>query len=958
MARLTRTDSFGDDDLDIISSQAANMSLHKAGPPASNSTMRPMAPSRDKDVVDLTSSPSVPAYKSLNSLGYGHSEKPVFGQTGRMMSSLKQKAADSSNLFIQPKRRPEHHRDHKMPSRKPSETSSPSSKTQLFSSLGPDAHPPEYVQSSYYKAPLNNAAFDDNTFYTDPGKANEDLKALLEGGLEDDEDEEEKKGDLDDGTLEGIKVKLLPHQVEGVKWMKGRELGPVKRGKVPKGGILADDMGLGKTLQSIALIISNARPDRDDPTWKKSLNGVERGTLVVAPLALIRQWEAEIKEKVTSAHRLSVCIHHGPNRTKRYQDLAKYDVVITTYQILVSEHGHSSDSVKSGCFGLHWYRVILDEAHSIKNRNAKSTKACCDLRSEYRWCLTGTPMQNNLDELQSLVHFLRIHPYDDLQHWRENIDKPMKNGKGHLAIRRLHALLRSFMKRRTKDILKEEGALLPGGKKALEAAAKNGSTAAPVSKFKITERKVMAVSTEFSPAERRFYDKLEERADKSLEKMMKGKVNYANALVLLLRLRQACNHPSLVQNKLDKDKDALATDTSNQRAADTSVDDLTDAFGGMGIQALKCEMCQENLPQEVSGRGEVHCEECAANISEIYADALGPNKPSKKPKKPKKEVKTEVRRRQPRRRNVVIDSDDEEDEGSWLVDEDQREQLHLGKAGGTDDENAEGAGEDIGSYDSVHNSEDEDEEASDLDDFVVEGEIATQATSQDYQPSQDYQFSQDNQFDSDDDSLVSIDKLGSQAVKSKKSHKPAKNLAESESESGSGSSSDDEEDADSDEESEMDSEEDSDASDSQSAESDILDAPHRLLKEQPLMNSSKIREIIKILHKEATNHKFIVFSQFTSMLDLVEPYLRKEGFKFVRYDGGMKNDDREESLNKLRNDKNTRILLCSLKCGSLGLNLTAATRVVIIEPFWNPVGSSPPPFPIHIPILFSHPVWI
>ncbi|ROW08507.1 hypothetical protein VMCG_03061 [Cytospora schulzeri] len=840
------------------------MSLHNAGSPALNSPMRPIQNPRNEDVVDLTTSPAAPAYKSLNSLGFGHSEQPVFGQPGRLMSSLKQKAANASNLFIQPKRRPEHHRDHKMPSRKPNESHSPSAP--LFSSLGPGAHPPEYVQSSYYKAPPSNAAFDDNTFYTDPVKANEDLKALLEGGLEDVEDED-SKGGLEDGTVEGIKVKLLPHQVEG------------------------------------------------------------RGTLVVAPLALIRQWEAEIKEKVSKANRLNVCVHHGPNRTKRYQDLAKYDVVITTYQILVSEHNHCSDSVKAGCFGLHWYRVILDEAHTIKNRNAKSTKACCDLRAEYRWCLTGTPMQNNLDELQSLVHFLRIQPYDSLQHWRENIDKPMKNGKGHLAISRLHALLRSFMKRRTKDILKEEGALLPGGKKALEAAAKGGSTDTPVSQFKITERKVVSVSTEFSPAERRFYDKLEERADKSLERMMKVKVNYANALVLLLRLRQACNHPKLVESKLDKDKDALSTDTSNQRAADTSVDDLTDAFGGMGIQVRKCEMCQQDLPREVSERGDVHCEECSANIDEIYAEALGHDKVSrKKPKKSKAEkAKTEVKRRQPRRRNVVMDSEDEEGEGSWLVDEDQRGQLHLGKAGGTDDENAEGEGEDIGSYDSVHDSEDE--EASNMSSFVVESEVATQRTSQDYQD------------DSDDDSLVSIDKLGSQPVRSRKNQKSAKKEINSESESGSGSEnySEDEEAMDTEEDSEEDSEEDdSGVEDSQFAESDSLYAPHRLVKGQPLMDSSKIREIIKILHEEATQHKFIVFSQFTSMLDLVEPYLRKEGFEFVRYDGGMKNDDREASLNSLRNDKKTRILLCSLKCGSLGLNLTAATRVIIVEPFWNP----------------------
>ncbi|OCK73707.1 hypothetical protein K432DRAFT_264074, partial [Lepidopterella palustris CBS 459.81] len=82
--------------------------------------------------------------------------------------------------------------------------------------------------------------------------------------------------------------------------------------------------------------------------------------------------------------------------------------------------------------------------------------------------------------------------------------------------------------------------------------------------------------------------------------------------------------------------------------------------------------------------------------------------------------------------------------------------------------------------------------------------------------------------------------------------------------------------------------------------------------------------------------KVIVFSQFTSMLDLVEPFLRRNGYVFTRYDGSMRNDLREASLNKLRTDKRTRVLLCSLKCGSLGLNLTAASRVVILEPFWNP----------------------
>ena len=72
------------------------------------------------------------------------------------------------------------------------------------------------------------------------------------------------------------------------------------------------------------------------------------------------------------------------------------------------------------------------------------------------------------------------------------------------------------------------------------------------------------------------------------------------------------------------------------------------------------------------------------------------------------------------------------------------------------------------------------------------------------------------------------------------------------------------------------------------------------------------------------------------MLDLIEPFLKRDNLTFTRYDGSMRNDLREASLERLRNNNRTRILLCSLKCGSLGLNLTAASRVVILEPFWNP----------------------
>ena len=670
--------------------------------------------------------------------------------------------------------------------------------------------------------------------YMDAGKANENIKALLEGAFEDEDDkprtrrkkkaldqklddlaakmegmsvknqaqpnkeeeEEEEEEDVDDGVIPGLTVKLLPHQIDGVNWMRDKETGTKKtRGVLPKGGILADDMGLGKTIQSIALILSNRRPTTEQlaETKKKLPEGISHGTLVVAPLALIKQWEGELKDRVEKTHTLKVCVHHGPGRTKDFNDLKKYDVVITTYQTLSSEHAGSEGSQKVGCFGVHWFRVILDEAHSIKNRNAKATKAACALRSEYRWCLSGTPMQNNLDELQSLIHFLQIKPYDDLNTWREQITKPMNNGKGGLALRRLQVYLKAFMKRRTKDILKQDGALRSG----------KGSGSADKGKdpgFKIVARTVEKVEAEFTEQEREFYQRLESRTDKSLEMMMAGnKMSYASALVLLMRLRQACNHPKLTGSDLSNEKDAFTgsqTPSRRKGSTDDDMDSIANMLGGLSVQTKRCDVCQIELSGLEAANGAIRCTECEEDLNKQSADVK-----AKKPKRQnhaKKEKKVISHQRNQAHR-IVVDSDDEEEEEDDDDDDDTNE------ATSEEDENT--------------SSEDEDESS----------------TSE----------------------------------------------------------------------------------------------PH-------LLQSTKIRHLIQILKSDAHNNKYIVFSFFTSMLDLIEPFLRSNRIRFVRYDGKMRNDAREASLNSLRSDPSTRVLLCSLRAGSLGLNLTAASRVVILEPFWNP----------------------
>lgn len=976
--------------------------------------------------------------------------------------------------------------------------------------------------------------------FVDPKKASEDLKALLEGAIEDDDDKPrtrsrkkkkdaaiegglssmfnslkvtgpepeavvEESEDEDDGTVEGIKVKLLPHQVEGLSWMTARELGNGKKGTVPKGGILADDMGLGKTLQSVSLIITNPKPQGSDLAdgKRKFPAGMSKCTLVVAPLALIRQWEAEIKDKVEESHALRVVVHHGPQRTKNFNDLKKYDVVITTYQILVSEWGDSSDEadgVKVGCFGVHWYRVILDEAHTIKNRNAKATKACYSLRSEYRWCLTGTPMQNNLDELQSLIKFLRIKPYDDLAQWKDQIDRPMKNGRGDVAILRLQQYLKIFMKRRTKEILKKEGALNPGGKpsKAGEASTTG---------FKVTERKIEKVFAEFSAEERLFYDKLEQRTDRSLKNMMDGSnVNYASALVLLLRLRQACNHPKLCTSSLDKDNEALGAELSTvpatpskKSAVDDDLDDLADMFGGMDVASKKCEMCQLPIGKTLAQVGAVRCEDCEADLlrstrkpkksrklisRKEHMKQIRDESPSPREEPPSPTIEApsptttamssmstysfptsrlKIRQESADRTPLILVacgsfspitylhlrmfemaadfvkfntqfelmggymspvSDAYKKAGleaahhrlsmceiavqqtsNWLMVDpwealqetytrtanvlDHIEQEINGKLGGVEDVNGKKrpvriallAGADLietmstpgvwshsdlahilgryGTFIVERSGTDIDSAISYLEPWkeniwVIQQLIQNDVSSTKIRlflrremsvryliprPVIDY-IEENGLYIEEGKQKEKMAEKSAELEKEKQKEKEKEVVIRSSQRSQSESntkpksrskdvitiSSDSEQ---SDGESAVEVETDSDSDDATAG----MPHSHKL---SQIITSTKIKHLLSILDKEVDEHKFIVFSQFTSMLDLIEPFLKRDGYKYTRYDGKMRNDHREAALKMLREEKSCRILLCSLKCGSLGLNLTAATRVVILEPFWNP----------------------
>lgn len=168
-----------------------------------------------------------------------------------------------------------------------------------------------------------------------------------------------------------------PYQVDGVKWMLGME----NQLDGPKGGFLCDEMGLGKTIQIIATILGNPK----------------KNTLIVVPKTIVTQWSKELQE---FAPGLSVLVYDGPKRTKEKNDLLTHDVVVCPYSVT-----HSKTSI----LGLvNWDRIILDEAHEIRNRQTRTFKSVNGLNSTIRWLVTGTPIFNSMEDFVTLCAFLGI----------------------------------------------------------------------------------------------------------------------------------------------------------------------------------------------------------------------------------------------------------------------------------------------------------------------------------------------------------------------------------------------------------------------------------------------------------------------------------------------------------------------------------------------------------------------
>ncbi|KAI9686270.1 MAG: hypothetical protein M1822_003926 [Bathelium mastoideum] len=249
-----------------------------------------------------------------------------------------------------------------------------------------------------------------------------------------------------------------------------------------KGGMLADEMGLGKTLTIIALIASdrNTGVQTDYTAASTHVESID-ATLIVVPPNVLSEWESQV-ERHTVPGEITWFKHHGKSRFDLRVAADGPNIVFTTYQTIETEwrklrlKGHS-------IFSFEWRRVVLDEAHIIRNHTSATAKAIAALRATYRWTISGTPIQNSLNDLMGLLKFLRFHPYDELKKFDDDFVEPLRNGNMEETVQRLRKLLSCIMIRRLKKT----------------------TIALPQKRDKI-------VRIAFSSEERAYYDKIERPA--------------------------------------------------------------------------------------------------------------------------------------------------------------------------------------------------------------------------------------------------------------------------------------------------------------------------------------------------------------------------------------------------------------------------------------------------------------
>lgn len=294
-----------------------------------------------------------------------------------------------------------------------------------------------------------------------------------------------------------IHAELRPYQVEGYEWMS-------RLAYWGAGACLADDMGLGKTLQAITLMQSRAS---------------QGPSLVLMPTSLLHNWQAELS-RFAPALTVKILNQQGTDREQLINDADVGDVVLSTYGLLVTEGELMCQRT--------WSTVVLDEAHTIKNRDTQTSKAAMQLQADFRLMLTGTPLQNHLSEIWNLFQFANPGLLGSFQQFTDRFILPIEREHDQERQWLLRCLISPFLLRRTKDDVLNE----------------------------LPEKTEITLRVELSNEEQALYDNLRQQAIANLEE---GSKSALQTLAEITRLRQAACHPRLINEKLQIPSSKTAT---------------------------------------------------------------------------------------------------------------------------------------------------------------------------------------------------------------------------------------------------------------------------------------------------------------------------------------------------------------------------------------------------------------
>ncbi|MCW6037480.1 DEAD/DEAH box helicase [Spirulina subsalsa FACHB-351] len=292
---------------------------------------------------------------------------------------------------------------------------------------------------------------------------------------------------------EGFKGELRPYQARGVGWLRFLE-------RWGLGACLADDMGLGKTIETIAFLLS-----------LKQDNRLNNPTLLVCPTSVLGNWERELRK---FAPTLSVLVHHGDKRDKGktfVKAAQKKELVITSYSLVYRD----LQTLET----LQWEGVILDEAQNIKNAQAKQSQAVRSLSANFRIALTGTPVENRLTELWSILEFLNPGFLGTKQFFQHRFAIPIEKYGDRDSLSSLRSLVQPFILRR----LKTDKAIIQD----------------------LPDKQEMNVFCGLSSEQGTLYQQLVDESLMAIEEA-EGIQRHGLILTLLLKLKQVCNHPSLL----------------------------------------------------------------------------------------------------------------------------------------------------------------------------------------------------------------------------------------------------------------------------------------------------------------------------------------------------------------------------------------------------------------------------